>query len=77
MSRSRKKNPIIKDSGWAKDLYWRTVRKRHKADIFAGRALSNPKTVVNDYSYSDYKFTHYGKNCWCTELKGRKKCLSK
>lgn len=76
MSRSRKKNPVIKDRG-LKDLYWRTIRKRHKADIFAGRPLSNPKEVVNDYTYCDYKFNHYMKNCWCVELYGRKKCLEK
>lgn len=76
MSRSRKKHPVIKDRG-LKELYWRTIRKRHKADIFAGRALANPKEVMNDWTYSDYKLSCYGRSCRCTELFGRKKCLEK
>ena len=63
MSRSRKIYPNIKDKGF-KNLYWKTIRSSinqvvrgflKKRDL-DDTELPNPKTIINDYDYSDYKF---------------------
>jgi len=59
MSRSYKK-PVYKDKGM-KDAYWKRVRSRQKNEIKSGvhpEDVSNPKTIVNDYDYSDYSVGH-------------------
>ena len=63
MSRSRKIYPIIKDKGF-KNLYWKTIRSTVnqvvrgflKKEDLDDTELPNPKTIINDYDYSDYKF---------------------
>lgn len=67
MSRSRKK-PIIKDNGFHKDNYWRTVRRVQKSqlskiprnidvtDLEDDLDVDIPpnKSIVNDYDYCDW-----------------------
>jgi hypothetical protein len=59
MSRSRKK-PIVKDkTDGAK--YHRTIRRvtnekvRYLEDALEDEELPDPKSIVNDYNYSDWK----------------------
>jgi len=60
MSRS-KKAPCYKDRGMPKSMYNRVVRHNwnqelkinwYKEDL----EFQNPKTMINDYTFSDYKF---------------------
>ena len=57
MSRT-KKLPIIKDRprNYKKStLYWRRVRRVWSTLMASGNYdLPNPKTIINDYDYSDY-----------------------
>jgi len=63
MSRSKRK-PIIKDRprNYKKStMYWRMVRRRQKIETNKIKTqdeieITNPKSIVNDYDYSDYKF---------------------
>ena len=68
MSRSYRK-PIIKDRPRNKkksSLYWRIIR-RHLKNLMKSTTfehfmdLPNPKTILNDYDYSDYKFINCDK----------------
>lgn len=59
MSRSRKL-PIYKDKG-EKKYYWRYIRSSIKNSLRSQLysdldylELPNPKTIINDYDYSDY-----------------------
>jgi hypothetical protein len=59
MSRSRKL-PIYKDKGWKK-YYWKNTRSSIKNSLRSQLyndldylELPNPKTIINDYTYSDY-----------------------
>lgn len=73
MSRSRKK-PIIKDrprNTKKSSLYWRVVRRVINDKV--RQILSNPekeldlpepKEIVNDYDYSDYKIDYRGDPDW-------------
>lgn len=64
MSKSYKK-PIVKDRG-LKDVYNRTVRRTQANSLAKIKLLAedeledfeveNPKTIMNDYDYSDYTF---------------------
>jgi hypothetical protein len=63
MSKSRR-NPIIKDkprNEKSGTKYWRTVRRvtnekvKYLNEGLDDEALPNPKEIVNDYNYSDYK----------------------
>lgn len=61
MSRSRRL-AIIKDkprNSKRTSKYWRQVRSRINQEIRKGNYdnLPEPKTIVNDYDYMDYKFT--------------------
>ena len=60
MSRSRKK-PYYKDRGLTTHEYWSVVRHEwkqklnenyYKDDFY----LRNPKSMINDWDYSDYSF---------------------
>lgn len=63
MSRSKRK-PIIKDRprNYKKStMYWRMVRRRQKIETNKIKTqdeieITNPKSIVNDFQYSDYKF---------------------
>jgi len=80
MSRSYKKNPIHKDSSWLKDKYWSIIRSRHKTELNSGvhpEDLSNPKTIVNDYDYSDWHFHCWEDDCYCMKKYQFKKCMNK
>lgn len=67
MSRSRRL-PIVKDrprNAKKSSLYWRTVRRvineKVKSYLIAPSddvSLPEPKEIVNDYDYSDYKFDY-------------------
>jgi hypothetical protein len=58
MSRSRKK-PIYKDHGFRKDEYWKIIRREWSQTIKGWRGeeiyLRHPKSIVNDWDYSDYQ----------------------
>lgn len=55
MSRSSKK-AIHKDVGFMKKDYWKTVRRVQKQALNSGKDIPNPRSIVNDYDYSDYTF---------------------
>ena len=59
MSRSRKK-PIYKDVGFQKKDYWKVIRREWSQTIKGWRGdelyLRKPKSIINDYNYSDYSF---------------------
>jgi len=68
MSRSRRK-PIIKDgprNTKKSSTYWRPVRRVMNQTVrgldddsdgaYDDEIIPNPKEIVNDYDYSDYKF---------------------
>lgn len=60
MSRSYKK-AIIKDRprNYKKSsLYWRKVRRVQKQALKQNKDIPNPKTIVNDYDYCDYKIDY-------------------
>lgn len=67
MSRSRRK-PIIKDrprNAKKSSLYWRVVRRvindkvrQIKSNPEKDLSLPEPKNIVNDYDYSDYKIDY-------------------
>lgn len=60
MSRSYRK-AIIKDKPRNyknTSLYWRVVRRVQKMFWKQGKEVPDPKTIVNDYDYSDYKFDY-------------------
>lgn len=63
MSRSRRK-PIVKDgprNHKKSSLYWRPVRRvtnekvRYLNEELDDEIIPDPKEIVNDYDYSDYK----------------------
>ena len=63
MSRSRRL-PFIKDNGnYSSSEYWRTIRREWKQKLKAdycieGFYLRNPKSIINDWDYCDYKFDY-------------------
>jgi len=66
MSRSRKK-PIIKQArrNYKKSSpYWRTVRRvineriKYLSEQLEEKNIPNPKQIINDYDYSDYRFDY-------------------
>lgn len=78
MSRSRRRNLILKDSGVGKDLYWRIVRSAMKQDLREEKDPRNAKEIVNDRDYTDWIYNCMSKKeCRCMKLFGRKKCYSK
>ena len=65
MSRSRKK-PYYKDRGMPKSMYNRIVRHNWNQELRTNwykedLEFKNPKTIVNDYDFSDYCFFCYVK----------------
>lgn len=64
MSRSTKK-PIYKDRGLSTHEYWSVIRHEWKQKINENYYkddfyLRNPKTIRNDWDYSDYTITLIG-----------------
>ena len=61
MSRSYKK-PIIKDRprNFKKSaFYWRQIRRKLVQEVKQNKeVILNPKEIVNDYNYSDYKISY-------------------
>lgn len=64
MSRSRRK-PIIKDGpkNYKKSsFYWRQIRRvikgrvKYLSENLEDKQLPDPKEIINDYNYSDYRF---------------------
>ena len=67
MSRSRKK-PVLKDNYKNRTaLYWRTVRRVTKLAVRQGKEIPSPKTIINDYDYSDYITDARFDNAWATK----------
>ena len=60
MSRSKRK-PIFKDKGWRNKKYNRYIRRVQKQYWKLGKYPPNPKTIVNDWDYCDYKFDYHYK----------------
>ena len=79
MSRSYKKYPIVKISGYLKNVYWKIVRRRIKMAIHTEQeVLPEPKEIVGDWDYIDYiSNCESHDRCWCLEIYGRKKCKEK
>lgn len=78
MSRSFKL-PIYKDRGRYKKKYWKWVRssinnvlRSQLCNDLDNLELPNPKTIVNDWDYSDYSFAYHN-----TLIKRRFKGLRK
>jgi hypothetical protein len=86
MSKSFKKNPVVKNKGWDKDNYWRRVRGATK-NILRSKDISeleevplpNPKEIVNDYEYNDWiSKCMDDSECYCMRNFGnRDKCKRK
>lgn len=60
MSRSRKKNPIIKDNADT-GLYWRVIRREWKQKLHRNwddpdLYLRNRREIINDYDYVDWRW---------------------
>lgn len=81
MSRSRKK-AIVKDNGISTSEYWKPIRRIWKQTInqFYKKerfgywefddSLPNPKSLIDDYNYSDYTFDYehdYNITNWWTK----------
>jgi hypothetical protein len=80
MSRSRKK-PVIKDCprNYKKSSnYWRTIRRvtkdkvRFSQENLDDELVPDPKEIINDYDYSDYRFDLRFRNDDFSEKKSRK-----
>lgn len=56
MSRSRKKNGVIKDKGYPKHLYNRKFRRVNKIRVRLGMDPKQLNELVNGYCICDYKF---------------------
>lgn len=64
MSRSYKKN-IYKDKGMAASIYWRTIRRKWRQQIRVGDyELLHPRTIINDYDYSEYRLDFRYMRCF-------------
>lgn len=61
MSRSRKKYSIVKDVGFMKKLYWKVIRRVSKQYLNSNKEIPQPKEIINDYDYCDWKIK-YSKN---------------
>ena len=57
MSRSRKK-PIVKGNGYMKSLYHKIIRRISKQALKQGREIPDPKTIIDDYDYIEYKLNY-------------------
>ena len=85
MSKSYKKTPISKIKGNDKDNYWKRVRSStnnllRSKDINQLKELSlpDPKSIVNDYDYTDQWWMCGDiEKCKCEKHYGFKKCLRK
>lgn len=62
MSRSRKKNPVVKDKGHMLDLYNKRFRRINKQRIAHSKEPFLMKEIVNDWDVCDYKFTFFTKS---------------
>lgn len=80
MSRSRKK-PVIKDRprNYKKSSnYWRTIRRvtkdkvRFSQENLDDELVLDPKEIINDYDYSDYRFDLRFRNDDFSEKESRK-----
>lgn len=80
MSRSRKK-PIIKDGprNYKKSSnYWRRIRRvtkdkvRYLQEKLEDENIPDPKEIINDYDYSDYRFDLRFDNNEMSEKESRK-----
>ena len=65
MSRSKRK-PYYKDKGMTTHECWSRIRREWKQDLAANYykddfQLRSPKSIVNDWDYSDYSFYVYQK----------------
>ncbi len=77
MSRSRKK-AIVKDNPKRKELFRRRIRRTIKTSLASGKEeLPNPKTIVNDYDYCDYKFNFEYRGDWGRNKKAKEKYARK
>lgn len=56
MSRSRKKQGIIKDKGYPKHLYNRRFRRVNKLRVRLGKEPKLLRESINGYCVCDYKF---------------------
>jgi hypothetical protein len=69
MARSKKK-PFIKDKGMSTQDYWTIVRSEWNQvlrswDQESDLEFRNPKSIINDWSYSDYSwFVQESREYW-------------
>ena len=59
MSRSRKKNPIIKDKGFKRGERNRRVRRVNKILVSLFKEPKKKFEIVNQYDVCDYKILHF------------------
>lgn len=80
MSRSKKK-PVIKDCprNYKKSSnYWRTIRRvtkdkiRYLQEDLENEVIQDPKEIINDYDYSDYRFDMRFRDDELSEKESRK-----
>lgn len=58
MSRSIKKHAVVRQIGWMKRTYWRVVRRVSKQKLNSDKEIPNPKEIVNDWDYCDWKYEY-------------------
>ena len=67
MSRSRKKHAVSKDRGLTTQEYWSVIRQEWKRTIKTDwydedMYLRNPKEIINDWNYCDWKYRTLRRN---------------
>ena len=81
MSRSYKKNLILKSGRWLKSKWWGIIRRNWKQELKTNKEDAEFKreySILNQYGHCDYKSICTGdfNNCWCNSY-GYQKCKVK
>jgi len=73
MSRSKKKNPVLKDKGLRRKEYSKIIRrvqKQYVSEIAKGNediAIPHQYSIINGYDICDYVFAYFNKNSYYTD----------
>jgi hypothetical protein len=81
MSRSFKKNRIIKSGRYLKKIWWKIIRRGWKQELTKNQYdpdFKLPYELLNQYDHLDYKYicTNDFNTCWCNKF-GIQKCKIK
>lgn len=81
MSKSTKKNFIIKSGRWLKSKWWKIIRSNWKQELRTKKQDAEFKdeyVINNQYDHCDYKYicTNNFETCWCNKF-NYQKCKKK